>query len=173
MCSLMYMHACVCMYMYVCVCACMQTIFVGMPPLDADAANVFSQSEHILQEHIRRHNINATELKDLIPRVIHHPEFNAGEVDHDMHQRLMQTVEDSDIEVIDMWEEGDGLQDVTFLKRKVAKVPLSPLPPTLPPPPIPGGGAANNGSRCRCGDGPGAGAANNGSRRRPHLGAGK
>ncbi len=39
-----------------------------------------------------------------------------------MHQRLMQTVEDGDIEVIDMWEEGDGLQDVTFVKRKVAKV---------------------------------------------------
>ena len=39
-----------------------------------------------------------------------------------MHQRLMQAVEDGDIEVIDMWEEGDGLQDVSFVKRKVAKV---------------------------------------------------
>jgi hypothetical protein len=35
---------------------------------------------------------------------------------------LMQEVEDCDIEVIDMWEEGDGLQNVTFVKRKVAKV---------------------------------------------------
>jgi hypothetical protein len=88
-----------------------------------DAANVFSQSEHILQEHVHRHNVNATELKDLIQKtVIHHPDFNADEVDHDMHQRLMQAVEDGDIEVIDMWEEGDGLQDVTFVKRKVAKV---------------------------------------------------
>jgi hypothetical protein len=43
-------------------------------------------------------------------------------------------------------------------------LPLSQLPPTLPPQPIPGGGAANNGSRCRCCDVPGAGAANNGSR---------
>jgi hypothetical protein len=30
--------------------------------------------------------------------------------------------EDGDIEVIDMWEEGDGFQDVSFVKRKVAKV---------------------------------------------------
>ena len=30
--------------------------------------------------------------------------------------------EDGDIEVIDMWEEGDGLQDNTFVKRKVSMV---------------------------------------------------
>ncbi len=93
-----------------------------LPPLDVDAANVFSQSEHILQEHVHRHNTDATELKDLIQRVLHHPDFNADEVDHDMHQRLIQAVEDGDIEAIDMWEEGEGLQDVTFVKRKVAKV---------------------------------------------------
>ncbi len=34
----------------------------------------------------------------------------------------MQAVEDGDIEVIDMWKEGDGIQDVSFVKRKVAKV---------------------------------------------------
>jgi hypothetical protein len=45
-------------------------------PLDVDAANVFSQSEHILQEHIRQHNTYTTELKDLIQRVLHHPDFN-------------------------------------------------------------------------------------------------
>jgi hypothetical protein len=90
-----------------------------LPPLDVDAANVFSQSECILQEHVRRHNVNATELKDHIQRVIHHPDFNANEVNHNMHQRRMQAVEDGGIEGIDMWEEGDGLKDV---KRKVAKV---------------------------------------------------
>jgi hypothetical protein len=88
-----------------------------MPPLDVDAANVFSQSERILQERVRRHDINATKLKGLIQRVLQHPDFNANEVDHDMHQRLMQAVEDGDIEVIDMWEEGDGLQDASFVKR--------------------------------------------------------
>ncbi len=40
--------------------------------------------------------------------------LNADEVDRDMHERLMRAVEDGDIEVIDMWEEGDGLQDNTL-----------------------------------------------------------
>ncbi len=80
-------------------------------PLDADAANVFSRSERILQDPFRRHNTNAAELKDLIQRVLHHPDFNADEVDHDMHERLMRAVEMSDIGVIDMWEDGDGPQD--------------------------------------------------------------
>ena len=39
-----------------------------------------------------------------------------------MYERLMRAVEDGDIEVIDMWEEGDGLQDNTFVKRKALKV---------------------------------------------------
>ena len=93
-----------------------------MPPLDVDAANVFSKSERIIQEHVRQHDINATVVKDLIQKVIHHRDFNANEVDHDMHQRLMLAVEDGDIEVINVWEEGDGIQDVSFVKRKVAKV---------------------------------------------------
>jgi hypothetical protein len=38
-----------------------------LSPLDLDAANVFSRSERILQDHCRRHNTNAAELKDLIP----------------------------------------------------------------------------------------------------------
>jgi hypothetical protein len=46
-----------------------------LPPLDADAANIFSRSERILQDHFRRHNTNAAELKDLIQRVLHHPDF--------------------------------------------------------------------------------------------------
>ncbi len=32
-----------------------------------------------------------------------------------MHDRLMRAVEDGDIEVLDLWEEGDGLQDNTFV----------------------------------------------------------
>ena len=38
-------------------------------------------------------------------------------------------------------------------------LPLSLLQPTPAPPSIPRGGAGNNWSRCRCGDGPGAGVA--------------
>ena len=91
-------------------------------PLDVDAANVFSRSEHILQDHDRKHDVNTIELKDLIQMVLHHPDFDADEVDHDMHDRLMRAVEDGDIEVLDLWEEGDGLQDNTFVKRKASKV---------------------------------------------------
>jgi hypothetical protein len=47
-----------------------------LPPLDVDAANGFSQSERIREEHVRQHNTDAAELKDLIPRAIHHPDFN-------------------------------------------------------------------------------------------------
>ena len=45
-----------------------------LPPLDVDAAKVFSLSEHILQEHVGKHDVNAVELKDLIQRV--YPDFN-------------------------------------------------------------------------------------------------
>ncbi len=48
-----------------------------LPPLDVDAANVFSRSERILQDHVRKHVVNATELRDLIQMVLHHPNFNA------------------------------------------------------------------------------------------------
>ena len=33
----------------------------------------------------------------------------------------MHAVEEGDIEIIDIWEEGDGDQDVTFVKRKLEK----------------------------------------------------
>ncbi len=80
----------------------------GIPPLDVNAAEVFSQSEHILQEHVRKHGKNDAELKDLIQKVLHHPDFNANEVDHDLHEHLMRAVEQGYIEVIDMWEELRG-----------------------------------------------------------------
>jgi hypothetical protein len=73
-----------------------------------DAANVFSQSEHIPQKHVRKHGNNAAELQDLIQRVLHHPDFHAADVDHDLHERLMRAVEVGDIKVIEMWEEGEN-----------------------------------------------------------------
>jgi hypothetical protein len=82
-----------------------------LPPLDADAANIFSLSERILQDHFRRHNTSAAKLKDLTH---HHPDFNADDVDHDMQGRLMRALEEGYIEVIDMWEDVDGPQDNTL-----------------------------------------------------------
>jgi hypothetical protein len=40
----------------------------------------WSLSEHILQDHFHRHNTNAAALKDLIQRVIPHPDFNADDI---------------------------------------------------------------------------------------------
>ena len=39
-----------------------------------------------------------------------------------MHDRLMRCIEDEDIQVIDLWEEGDGNQEVLLYKRNVLKV---------------------------------------------------
>ena len=91
-----------------------------LPALDEDAANVFSKCERILLDHATKRFMNASELKELIQEVLHHPDFNLDSVDHDL--RLMPDVEEGDIEIIDMWEEGDGDQDVTFVKRKLEKV---------------------------------------------------
>ncbi len=51
-----------------------------LPPLDVDPANVFTQSERILLDHIRKHCNNSAEVKDLpvIHRVLHHPDFNTA-----------------------------------------------------------------------------------------------
>ncbi len=90
--------------------------------MDVDAVKVFSQSEHILQDHVRKHNVNAAELRDLIQMVLHHPDFNVDEVDHDMYDCLMRAIEDGDIEVLDRGKEGNGLEDTPFVKRKAPKV---------------------------------------------------
>ena len=82
-----------------------------LPALDEDAANVFSQSERILLAYATKRFKNASEL---IQEVLHHPDFDLDSVDHDLHERLMHAVEEGDIEIIDMWEEGDGDQDVSF-----------------------------------------------------------
>ncbi len=49
-------------------------------------------------------------------KVLHHPDFDPAEVDHDMHQRLMGAIAEGDLEVIDLHEEGDGNQDVRLFK---------------------------------------------------------
>ncbi len=59
---------------------------------------------------------------NLIERDLHHPDVNAAAVDHNLHKRLMRAVDDGYIEVIEMWEEGDGPHDNTFVKHKVLKV---------------------------------------------------
>ena len=89
------------------------------PGRNMEDSRAFTRSERILLDHQKLKRMNAADLRDLIRDVLHNPEFNASEVDHDMHERLMRAVEDGEMEIIDMWQDGDGAQDVRFFKRKV------------------------------------------------------
>ena len=90
-----------------------------LPPLNVDYASVFSASECLIQEHVRKYKTGAAELKDLIQQVLHHPDFNPKDVDHDMHQLSMDCIAEGNIEIIDVWEEGDGAQKVMLYKRPI------------------------------------------------------
>ena len=90
-----------------------------LPAHNMENSRAFTRSERILLDHQNLKRMNAVDLRDLIRDVLHNPEFNAGEVDHDMHERLMRAVEEGEMEIIDMWQDGDGAQDVRFFKRKV------------------------------------------------------
>ena len=89
---------------------------------DEDHLRAFTRSERILQDFQRLKRMSARDLKDLIQDVLKNPEFSIDEVDHNMHERLLRSIGDGDIEVLDMWQEGDGEQDVRFFKRKVETV---------------------------------------------------
>ena len=93
-----------------------------IPELSPDAAGMFTRSEQFLQDYARKRTMNATELKALIQEVLYHPEFNADDVDSDMHARLMKAVADGDVEIHDLWKEGDGDQEVKLFTRDVEKV---------------------------------------------------
>jgi uncharacterized protein YaaN involved in tellurite resistance len=67
-----------------------------LPPLNADDANMFSTSESIIQDHVRKYKTTAAELKDLIQEVLHHPDFDVREVDTNMHEHLMRCLEAGD-----------------------------------------------------------------------------
>ena len=54
-----------------------------LDPQDAEAANMFTASERLIQEHVRKYENVAAGLKDLIQQVLHHPDFNPQQVDHD------------------------------------------------------------------------------------------
>jgi hypothetical protein len=93
-----------------------------LSPMNVDAASMFSASEHIVQEHVKKHKNGAEELKDLIQEVLHHPDFNPHDIDHDMHQQVMDCIAQGNLELIDLWEEGDGAQEVMLYKLLALKV---------------------------------------------------
>ena len=62
--------------------------------MDRKAPGLFTASERIAREK----KLDATFVKDLIQKVLHHPDFNPNDVDHDMHERLMGAIEEGDLE---------------------------------------------------------------------------
>jgi hypothetical protein len=58
-----------------------------LPLLNADDTSMFSTSEFIIQDHVRKYKTKAAELKDLIPDVLHHPDVDVHKVDTNMHER--------------------------------------------------------------------------------------
>ena len=93
-----------------------------LPDHKVEDGRAFTRSERILLDHQKLKRMSAVDLRDLIRDVLHNPEFNAGEVDHDMHERLMRAVEVGEMDILDMWQDGDGEQDVRFFKRRVEVV---------------------------------------------------
>ena len=59
-----------------------------------------------MQDHCKLYTTSKAKLKDLIQKVLRHPDFDPDQVDHasDMHERLMQAIEEEDILIWDKWE---------------------------------------------------------------------
>ena len=74
-----------------------------IPDPDREMAGLFSRSEEILQDYCKLYTTSKAKLKDLIQKVLRHPDFDPDQVDHDMHERLMQatSVEEEDILIWD------------------------------------------------------------------------
>ena len=73
-----------------------------LPEMDREAPGLFTASERIIlvQDFASEKMVDATFIKDLIQKVLHHPDFDPDDVDHDMHERLTAAIEEGDLEVI-------------------------------------------------------------------------
>ena len=95
---------------------------VSVPPLNEEAARLFTASERILQNYARARTLTGAGLKALIEDVLRNPEFNADDIDRNMMERLNKAIDDGEFEIFDMWKEGDGHQDVRLFTRNLEKV---------------------------------------------------
>ena len=90
-----------------------------LPEMDREVPGLFTASERIIQDFASEKKVDATFIKDLIQKVLHLPDFDPDDVDHDMHERLMTAIEGGDLEVVDLKEEIDCNQDVRLFKQPV------------------------------------------------------
>ena len=94
-----------------------------IPDPNREMAGLFLRSKEILQDHCKLYTTSKAKLKDLIQKVLHHPDFDRDpdQVAHDMHERLMQAIEEEDISIWDKREEGDGRNDCSFYQRPLTR----------------------------------------------------
>ena len=50
-----------------------------VPPMDREAADIITGSEHILKAYASKHSLNASAINDLIKDVLQNPDFNSDE----------------------------------------------------------------------------------------------
>ena len=83
-----------------------------MPPPNEQDHTAFTKGKLILMDYQKLKKMSAQDIKDFIKDVLHNKEFDVDEVDHNMHDRLMSTVADWEMDILDMWHEGYGVQDI-------------------------------------------------------------
>ena len=93
-----------------------------IPPLAPEAAGIITGSEQILKDYASASSLTARDIKRLIEDVLHNPDFNADDVDTDMLERLANSIDSGDLEIINMHQEGDGAQKLELFKRPAEKV---------------------------------------------------
>ena len=86
-------------------------------PLNQEAGRLFTSSERLLQNYARARALTVSDVKSLIEDVLRNPEVDPKEVDTNMMERLNRAIDDRDFEIIDVWKESDGRQEVNFYKR--------------------------------------------------------
>ena len=88
-----------------------------VPPLDPqEASGIITGSEQILKNYASASSLNARDIKRLIEDVLHSPDFNAEDVDTDMLERLANSIDSGDLEIINMHQEGDGAQKLELFR---------------------------------------------------------
>ena len=90
-----------------------------LPEMDREAPERLTASKRIIQNFASEKKVDTMFIKDLIQKVLHHPDFDQDDVDHDMLEQQMTAIEEGCLEVIDLKEQGDSNQDVRLFQQPV------------------------------------------------------
>ena len=94
-------------------------IWAFLPEMDLEGPGLFTASKRIIQDFASGKKVDATFIKDPIQKVLPHSRLDQDDVDHEMHELQMTAIEEGDLEVIDLKEDGDSNQDVRLFKLPV------------------------------------------------------